>query len=239
MKTKTNFLKGRAEPDATVAVMFSGGLDSLYQLDLLLKETPNPILAYNLTSIDNDESRAALPSVLATLAEMKRTRREFEVVVRPVLSLFSSLYIHALFALGGYSHRKEIPYYMMGECKEESKQRVGLGVHERTLEAMAMAVGAGAFAPIAVPTVVPQRIPWADCDRVLRRRGEIEYIGNDIASMAFWCFTPRRLPDGEYQDCGKCKKCIDLIPLYEHLGIEIRRPPLTDEARAILNPIPG
>lgn len=221
--------------DEHIAVMFSGGLDSVYLTDLILRETTHPLTALNITT-DSLFGACHLPSVVEILNALTSLRRAFDSIILPAIASGQIPYFQALFALGGLSRGNGVTHWMIGECGEETAERAGMGIHENYVRNAENIVEAGAFYSAAVLPPPPQRIPWAGHNRVVNKRQEIEYLDDDIAALCWWCDAPIVVdPDNfDYIDCEKCRKCIDIMPLFARKGVAIDRPAISPTARIAL-----
>ena len=208
--------------------MLSGGVDSVALLKKLLEETDEDIYAhhFHLKNFEDYNFRKAETLVLRKIIPyMKKTFRDFHytestIDVRQIMNLVSHDEKDLRFAcipehlyhgfLGGLLAKitKSDKVYS-GYCKED-ENKVDLyygGLEEYSAENRSKFIKK----PIEESTSYPHKILNSDTrwENPLSKRQEIEYIGEELMKMVWYCRYPIK-ENNKFIPCNECRSCKDV-----------------------------
>lgn len=194
---KIKLLKGQK----TTLVMLSGGIDSLYTLVKLLKETDDQILVHHIHMI-NDETRHLIEAESARkiVDWCKRNYREF--------SYSESGIDHRGFNFAGFDMVTVgfeagivIHSYQLAKKAPVHRWMAGICAEEKPVEGRKPHVEASCAA-----NCFPYQAPPLEVLPVVSKAAEIGYIPDELIELASICRYPVKTKDG-YEECGRCTAC--------------------------------
>jgi len=207
-------------------LMLSGGVDSVALLKKLLEETDEDIYAhhFHLKSFENTYFKKAEAKALRKIVPyMKKAFRDFHytestIDVRQIMNLISHDEKDLRFAcipehiyynlLGGVLAKitKSDKLYS-GICKEDFKGMHFGGLEEYSFENREKFI----MRPIINSTSYPYKILNNDTrfKNPLSKRQEIEYIGEELMKMVWYCRHPIR-ENNKFIPCNECRPCKDV-----------------------------
>ncbi|GAB5469401.1 MAG: hypothetical protein Kilf2KO_24310 [Rhodospirillales bacterium] len=182
-------------------VMLSGGIDSVYTLVKLLRETDDTILAHHIDLV-NDEGRwvperTACRNVVDFCREAYRDFSYSESAIdHRGLAFFGFDMVSVGFEAGIVSHSyynatQRMPdRWTVGSCTEE-------GSNPGRFKHVEACVAANCF-PVDPP--VSYSLP------IVSKKEEMSYLDIDLLRRLWTCRRPIEVEDG-YRECGLCKTC--------------------------------
>ena len=205
--------------------MLSGGVDSVALLKKLLEETDEDIYAhhFHLKNFEDYNFRKAEAKAIRKIVPyMKKNFRAFHytessIDVRQIMNLVSHDEKDLRFAcvpdqvyysfLGGLLAKlTKSNIIHTGYCKEDFKGVYYGGLEEYSIE------NRGEFIiikkPIEESTSYPHKILNSDTrwENPLSKRQEIEYIGEELMKMVWYCRHPIR-KNNKFIPCNTCRSC--------------------------------
>lgn len=189
-------------------VMVSGGIDSVYALVKLLRESEDEVLAHHI-HLKNRENRDRIEAACCQriVKHARETYRPFHytesTIDRRQFAAFGAddmavAYEAGLVAQAFANERGQaVDRWFAGFCLEERLDEWGdaVAVQEHMLNACA----AGAWPQLAPRYAVLPPIP---------KRDQMAYLGDDLAAMCWTCREPVWHDDGSVSECGVCKTCV-------------------------------
>ncbi|RED44689.1 class I SAM-dependent methyltransferase [Aestuariispira insulae] len=192
-------------------VMFSGGIDSVYALDRLLRESDDEIIAHHLHMMNLEGRDRAEDRACREIIEYLRHRhRDFiyteSAVDRRKFLGFGMDDVTVAFEAGAISRSfahvrgHSVDRWTTGTCLEEeledlSKEDLSDDEH---LGHMLNATEAASFPHLPPRYFQLPIIPKAD---------QMAYMGQELVDLCWTCRTPEWQADGMAVECGKCKTC--------------------------------
>ncbi len=198
-------------------VMLSGGIDSVYTLVKLLRETDDEILAHHVDLINQeDRFRIEGKRCLEIVKHCREHYRDFSFSQSAVdhrgFRFFGYDMVTVGFEAGIVAHSyldakgQPVDRWTVGTCTEE-------GHWEERFKHVEACVAANCF---------PEAPPKFFLLPMVTKRAEMDYLGEALVDLCWTCRTPVPTEDG-VAECGRCKTC--------ELMIEVRRQ--RADARAI------
>lgn len=195
--------KLRLEPKNKVTiVMLSGGVDSVYVLAKLLKETDDLILAHHIHLV-NAEGRYKVEAdrCRKIVAWCRENIRKFEYSESAIdhrgLARKGFDIIAVAFEAGivGRSYFQKFETradrWIFGLCREEEQD-------QNRRRHIINACNATSF-PFPPPELY--RLP------VISKADQLKYMGKELADLCWTCRTPVWLENGGFEECGQCPTC--------------------------------
>lgn len=194
-------------PPRTTLVALSGGIDSLYVLVKLLRETNDEVLAHHVDFINMEGRFRVERDRCRAIVDYCRDRyRDFSYSESAIDHRGFKFYGYDMIAVGfeagivahSYFLTKQRPVdrWTIGDCVEEA------GWSDRWAHVEAC------FAANCFPNPVPRffHIP------VVTKGEEIAYLPDDLLALAWTCRTPVKAGQ-DYRECGGCKTCKLMIEI--------------------------
>lgn len=219
-------------------ILVSGGMDSVYSLAALLKETDDDILVHHLNLVTAEKRHAVETVQLRRIVEILRNRyRPFHyregMVDRRGYAVFTPDLYAAAFegALAATSYQLEfgrpVERWTMGVCREEREEemerpRYTQGYYPHLFNLMRAS---------AYPYKAPRYFELPVCTK----RQEVEYLDRDVVELVWTCSLPVHLGDGRVEECGKCSKCRIMKDIRSDL--ELSPPTVDPQAVRNFNPL--
>ncbi len=185
----------------TTLVMFSGGIDSIYTLVKVLRETDDEVLVHHIHMV-NQEGRHKIEAERArkivkwceeNIREVKYSEsgvdhRGFLFFGYDIVTVGfeAGIVCHSYFA----SQNRMPDRWAIGACSEEPHWM------ERWTHVKAC-LAANCF---------PQEPPKTLRFPIIPKLDEIRYLPAELVEMAWTCRTPV-VENGEHTECGKCQTC--------------------------------
>lgn len=190
---------GRRKP--VTLIMFSGGVDSTYQLVKFLKETDDEILAHHVHFLNVEgrhqaEARRCREIVRFCRKEYRDFRYSETAIDHRGMPFYGYDIIAAGFEAGivshGYfmEHKRMVTRWLAGHCLEEKSSP------ERLPHVLAC-VAANCF-PLSPPEFL--RV------KAVSKLEELNYLDPQLHRMMWTCRTPIRADNG-FEECGVCQTC--------------------------------
>ncbi|MEH6528133.1 MAG: hypothetical protein V7723_18860 [Sneathiella sp.] len=184
-------------------VMLSGGVDSVYVLAKLLKETEDIVLVHHIHIINNDGRFKVEDQRCKKIVEWcRKNYRPFGYSQSAIdhRGLFRRGYdvIGVAFEAGiiGRSYfskfSKSVDRWIFGLCKEED-------LPEDRVFHIRKACEASSF-PYPPPELY--RLP------IISKADQIKYLPQELRDLCWTCRTPIWRSDGEFEECGRCPTCL-------------------------------
>ncbi|MDF2235900.1 hypothetical protein P2H44_25400 [Albimonas sp. CAU 1670] len=186
----------------TTLVMLSGGIDSVWTLMRLLRDTGDTVYAHHVHFL-NEEGRhrveaEACRAIVAHLAERFRSFRYSETAIdHRRMRWYGYDIVGVGFEAGICAHSyhlaqgRPMDRWTIGTCLEEGHDAERFVHVEACVAANCHPNPAPAF--FLVPPVSKAR--------------EIEDLGPELAGLCWTCRRPQPRPGGGWLECGACKTC--------------------------------
>ena len=188
-------------------VMLSGGIDSVYTLLRMLRESDDEIVAHHVHLINPENRHQAEATACRRVVDHLRKRcRDFHftesVIDRRRFDAFGADDIVVAFEAGfvaqAFAEKRGVPVdrWMAGFCLEErlAEWHEAVDIQEHMLAATAAAAW-------------PQPAPRYTVLRSIPKRGQMTYMGEELVSLCWTCRTPVWQDDGKPRECGACPTC--------------------------------
>jgi len=185
----------------TTLVVLSGGIDSVYVLAKMLKDTEDEVLAHHI-HMANVEGRFAVEAA-RTREIVEWARRELRpvhytesVVDRRGTRSFGDDMVTVGFEAGiaaqAFARRtgRRVDRWIAGTCAEEGLNRDRLALVQNCVAAQCWPE------PAPEPFVLP----------IIPKREEMDYLPHPMLELAWTCRHPVRTSTG-WEECGKCHTC--------------------------------
>ncbi|TQV78589.1 hypothetical protein [Denitrobaculum tricleocarpae] len=197
-------------------VMLSGGIDSVYTLVKLLRETRDEILVHHVDLINQeDRFRIEGKRCLEIVNYCRETYRDFSFSQSAVdhrgFRFFGYDMVTVGFEAGIVAHSylmakgRPVDRWTVGTCTEE-------GHWEERFKHVEACVAANCF---------PEAPPSFFLLPMVTKREEMDYLPERLVDICWTCRTPVKTEDG-VEECGECKTC--------ELMIDVRQ----ERARALV-----
>ncbi|RVU35757.1 methyltransferase domain-containing protein [Hwanghaeella grinnelliae] len=189
-------------------VMFSGGIDSVYALHRLLRESDDEIIAHHIHFINREGRHRAEDAACRRIVEFLRSsvrnfvytestidRRHFRAFGMDDMSVgFEVGVIANSFLIDrGFG----IDRWTSGTCLEEEIEYYGPREIER-FEHVLNAVAASCY-----PNPAPRFFQL----EMIPKREQMDYMGPELTGLCWTCRSPVWQADGTPTECGTCKTC--------------------------------
>lgn len=182
-------------------VMLSGGIDSVYSLVKLLKETKDEILVHHVDLINQeDRFRIEGKRCLEVVDYCRKNYRDFSFSQSAVdhrgFRFFGYDMVTVGFEAGIVAHSylmakgQPVDRWTVGTCTEE-------GHWEERFEHVEACVAANCF---------PHEPPSFFLLPMVTKREEMDYLPERLVDICWTCRTPVKTDDG-VEECGECKTC--------------------------------
>jgi SAM-dependent methyltransferase len=190
-------------------VMLSGGIDSVYTLQKLLRESRDEIIAHHIDFI-NLEGRADAEAQACRkiIQYLKREEREFffteSLIDRHKFKAFGGDDMAVSFEVGVVAQsyhedcERPIDRWTAGICMEEELEDYNF-LDELKTEHMLNAAAAGCF-----PGDPPRFFQLS----IIPKKEQMEYMGQRLVDMCWTCRKPELNDNKEWLECGVCKTCL-------------------------------
>ncbi len=189
-------------PRRITLVMLSGGIDSVWTLYRLLKDTDDEIFAHHIHFV-NEEGRheaeaAAARAVAGWLRKHVRAFHYSETGIDHRNMRWFGFDIMGVGFEAGIcarslllARKRPMDRWTIGTCAEEGHDA------ERFVHVEAV-MAANCYPDPAPPFFLLPPVPKAQ---------EVAELGPDLAALCWTCRRPKRKPEGGFAECGKCKTC--------------------------------
>ena len=215
-------------------LMFSGGIDSVAGLKYLLVETDKLLYVHHIhlksnEGFDYPRYKKEAEAVRKIVPYMKKTFRNFNytestIDIRQIMGLLPDYYEEEDFSLEPLSFSTDRLYwglvaglmsritnsneFYIGACLEDFKENNYADYDELSLEKQIKFIRNPAMSAAAYPHETPIAL---DCpnDPLLTKRQSIEYIGEELMNMVWYCRQPTE-KNGEFVVCHDhtiCHSC--------------------------------
>lgn len=192
-------------------VMFSGGIDSVYALARLLRESDDVIIAHHLNLVNLERRHLAERDACRKLVSyLRRTERDFKysesTVDRRRLSGFGMDDVTVAFEAGAvaksYAHAASgtIDRWTTGTCLEEELEDMSAG-EEGDSEQLGHMLSCTAAAAFPVPPPRYFQLP------IIPKRAQMDFMGKTLVELCWTCRQPVARDHGGFDECGTCKTC--------------------------------
>lgn len=189
-------------------VMFSGGIDSVYVLYRLLKESDDEIIAHHIHFVNREgrhrAEEIACRRIVKWLSETVRPfiytestvdRRRFRAFGMDDMTVGFEVGIIANSFLMDRGH--DIDRWTTGTCLEEELEYYGAEEVER-FEHVLNAAAAGCY-----PNPAPRFFQL----KIIPKKDQMAYMGSTLVDLCWTCREPIWDGDAPPKECGKCKTC--------------------------------
>ena len=212
-------------------LMFSGGIDSVAGLKYLLVETDKLLYVHHIhlksnEGFDYPRYKKEAEAVRKIVPYMKKTFRNFNytestIDIRQIMGLLpdyyeeedSSLMVLSIvpdrlfwnLVAGLMSRITNSNEFYIGACLEDFKENNYADYDELSLEKQIKFIRNPAMSAAAYPHETPIALNCPN-DPLLTKRQSIEYIGEELMNMVWYCRQPTE-KDGEFVVCHECRSC--------------------------------
>ena len=189
-------------------VMFSGGIDSVYTLTKLLRESSDDIIAHHIHFLNQENRHRAEAAACRNIVDhLQQTEREFiyteSAIDRRRFRVFGSDDMAVAFEVGivSQSHLFDRGYiidrWTAGICLEEELDEFGAEDVEK-MEHLLNCTSASSY-----PNESPRFFQLA----IIPKKDQMEYMGQQLVDLCWTCRAPVWQDDGAPRECGRCKTC--------------------------------
>ena len=215
-------------------LMFSGGIDSVAGLKYLLVETDKLLYVHHIhlksnEGFDYPRYKKEAEAVRKIVPYMKKTFRNFNytdstIDIRQIMGLLPDYYEEEDFSLEPLSFSTDRLYwglvaglmsritnsneFYIGACLEDFKENNYADYDELSLEKQIKFIRNPAMSAAAYPHETPIALNCPN-DPLLTKRQSIEYIGEELMNMVWYCRQPTE-KNGEFVVCHDhtiCHSC--------------------------------
>ncbi|MDF1750708.1 MAG: methyltransferase domain-containing protein [Alphaproteobacteria bacterium] len=189
-------------------VMFSGGVDSVYTLYRLLKESDDEIIAHHIHFINREGRHKAEDIACRQIVQHLKTmvrpfiytessidRRRFQAFGMDDMAVAFEVGVIANSFLIDRGHM--IDRWTTGTCLEEELEYYGQEEVER-FEHILNTAAASCY-----PSPAPRFFQL----KIIPKRDQIAYMGETLTRLCWTCRKPVWKDDGTAEECGQCKTC--------------------------------
>jgi len=198
----------------------SGGLDSVYTLVKLLRESEDEVIAHHIHMLNAEQRHQVEAAYLQRIFDYCRTHyRPFHItestVDRRGLAVFTPDIFTAAFEAGliaaSFELQRGVQVDRMtrGVCWEERIVTLKHPKPYERFEHLQRILTAAAF---------PHHSPYYFELPIITKEMQAAYLGKDLTELCWTCSLPRHEPDGSIGECGGCKKCVIMAEIRENLG---------------------
>lgn len=189
-------------------VMLSGGIDSVYVLQRLLKESDDEIIAHHIHFVNREGRHKAEDNACRRIvSHLRKTVRAFHytesTIDRRRFEAFGMDDMCVGFEVGIVSNSFQInrgypiDRWTSGTCLEEELEYYGSDEIER-FEHVLNAAAASSY---------PGNAPRYFQLKIIPKAQQLEYMGKVLVDLCWTCRTPVWNENGEPSECGTCKTC--------------------------------
>ncbi len=190
-------------------VMFSGGIDSVYVLYRLLKESDDEIVAHHIHFVNIERRHEAEARACRVVVDyLKKTVRDFIYTESAIdRSRFRAFGMDDM-AVGfevGIVHSSLIvdrgigfDRWTSGTCLEEELEYFGASEIERFENVLNCVQGS------CYPNPAPRFFQL----KIIPKKAQMDYMGQALVDLCWTCRTPVWAEDGSASECGTCKTCV-------------------------------
>ena len=214
-------------------LMFSGGVDSVAGLKYVLVETDDLLYVHHIHIKSNEgmefeRYKKESEAVRKIVPYMKKTFRNFNytestINIKQIMDLLPNYYEEEDFPLipltfvldslfwglisGLVSKITNSNKIYIGTCLEDLTEIRFAGYDEYSIENQRKFIRGSALSAASYPHEIPSLVSSPTNDTILTKRQSIEYIGEELMNMVWYCRSPIE-KDGEFVVCHECKSCI-------------------------------
>jgi len=189
-------------------VMLSGGIDSVYVLQRLLRESDDEIIAHHIHFVNREgRHKAEAMACKRIVAHFRQAYRTFHytesTIDRRRFESFGMDDMCTGFEVGIVSNSFQltrghpIDRWTSGTCLEEELEYYG-GTEIERFEHVLNAAAASSY---------PSPAPRCFQLKIIPKREQLDYMGNKVVDLCWTCRTPVWGEDGTPSECGTCKTC--------------------------------
>jgi len=189
-------------------VMLSGGIDSVYVLQRLLKESDDEIIAHHIHFVNRERRhKAEAIACKRIVSHLRETVRPFHytesTIDRRRFEAFGMDDMCVGFEVGIVSNSFQInrgypiDRWTSGTCLEEELEYYGSHELER-FEHVLNSAAASSY---------PGQAPRYFQLKIIPKVQQLDYMGTDLVGLCWTCRTPVWNENGEPSECGTCKTC--------------------------------
>lgn len=192
----------------TTLVMLSGGIDSVYVLARLLRESEDEIIAHHIHFINPEgRDRAEKMACERIVTHLRDTARPFvyteSAIDRRRFQAFGMDDMAVAFEVGVVSNSflidrgHGIDRWTSGTCLEEELEYYGSTEVERFEHVL----------NTAAASCYPNPAPRFFQLEIIPKRDQITYMGEELTSLCWTCRAPIWEDPATPKECGNCKTC--------------------------------